>query len=106
MVGAKMEEQEPNIPLITQLIKVAKINCTVQQMSEAELMVLKAHAWNGKPRVFVHREGTRVPTHPSCRGTGCLGHKSVNLRASVCCTASRYQANRVRAVVRAVHRLP
>jgi len=46
MVGAKMEEQEPNIPLVTQLIKVAKINCTVQQMSEAELMVLKAHAWN------------------------------------------------------------
>lgn len=46
MVGAKMEEQEPDIPLLTQVIKVAGLTCTVEQLSDAELMVLKAWSWN------------------------------------------------------------
>jgi len=46
MVGAKMEEQEPDIPLLTQVIKTAGLSCTVDQLGAAELQVLKAWDWN------------------------------------------------------------
>lgn len=46
MVGAKMEEQEPDIPLLTQVIKTAGLSCTVEQLGAAELQVLKAWDWN------------------------------------------------------------
>ena len=52
MVAAKMEEQEPDIPLLTQVIKVAGLTCTVEQLSEAELMILKAYDWNGERKRF------------------------------------------------------
>jgi hypothetical protein len=48
MIGAKMEEQEPDIPLLTQVIKTAGLTCTVKQLGAAELQVLKAWQWNGE----------------------------------------------------------
>ena len=38
--------QEPDIPLLTQVIKVCGLDCTLQHLNKAEMMVLKAHSWN------------------------------------------------------------
>jgi len=46
MVGAKMEEQEPDIPVLSSVIKTAGLTCTVEQLSQAELKLLKAWEWN------------------------------------------------------------
>eukprot|EP00039_Didymoeca_costata_P031254 m.33922 g.33922 ORF g.33922 m.33922 type:complete len:331 (+) comp8626_c0_seq2:312-1304(+) len=46
MVAAKMEEQEPDIPLLPHVIRTAGLKCTVEQLNAAELLVLKAWNWN------------------------------------------------------------
>jgi len=46
MVGAKMEEQEPDIPVLSSVIKTAGLTCSVAQLSLAELKLLKAWEWN------------------------------------------------------------
>lgn len=38
--------QEPDIPLLSQVIKVCGLDCTLEQLNKAEMMVLKAHSWN------------------------------------------------------------
>ena len=47
MVGAKMEEQEPDIPVLSSVIKTAGLTCSVAQLTLAELKLLKAWEWNG-----------------------------------------------------------
>ena len=42
-----MEEQEPDIPVLSSVIKTAGLTCTVEQLSQAELKLLKAWEWNG-----------------------------------------------------------
>jgi hypothetical protein len=46
MVGAKMEEQEQDIPVLSSVIRTAGLTCTVEQLSASELKLLKAWEWN------------------------------------------------------------
>jgi hypothetical protein len=46
MVGAKMEEQEQDIPVLSSVIRTAGLTCTVEQLSQSELKLLKAWEWN------------------------------------------------------------